>query len=181
MTRLGRAPVAVIALALAACSIAVVQTPDPAAIPSGSLVAGGEDATGPVVELGSSNVEGIGWRYSIYPSGESWCAQLELAGVMSTGCGDVLPQGDAAIGGVSVNDAQPGGRQVIDGIASEETFTVWLIENDSQRRFPATLLPLDPAGLEGVAFVGIVPEEMTATHVQAMASSGEILETYELP
>jgi hypothetical protein len=26
-----------------------------------------------------------------------------------------------------------------------------------------------------------VPEDMTVTHVQAMAASGEILETYELP
>jgi hypothetical protein len=40
---------------------------------------------------------------------------------------------------------------------------------------------LDPAGLEGVAFVGVVPEDMTVTHVQAMAASGEVLETYELP
>lgn len=182
MTRRGRAPGAVIlALALTACSIAVLETPDPAAIPSGSLEPGGDEATGPITELGSSNVEGIGWRYSIYPSGESWCTQLELAGVMSTGCGDVLPQDDAAIGGVSVHDAQPSGRQVIDGTASEDTFTVWLVENDTQRRFPATVLPLDAAGVDGVAFVGVVPEGWTVTHVQAMARSGEILETYELP
>jgi hypothetical protein len=167
--------------ALAACSIASVETPDPAAIPSGSLAAVASDATGPVVELGSSDAEGIGWRHAIYPAGEGWCTQLEVAGAVATTCGELLPTGDPAFGGVGVNYVGPDDRQVIDGIASEETFTVWLIENDSQRRFPATLMPLDPAGLDGVAFVGVPPEDMTVTHVQAMAASGEILETYELP
>jgi hypothetical protein len=167
--------------ALAACSIASVETPDPAAIPSSSLTALDQDATGPPVALGSSNADGIGWRYAVYPAGEGWCTQLEVAGAVATTCGELLPTGNPAFGGVGVNRIGPDDRQVIDGIASEDTFTVWLIENDSQRRVPATLLPLDPAGLEGVAFVGVVPGDMTVTHVQAMAASGEILETYELP
>ena len=41
-----------LALVLGACSVASVETPDPAAIPSGSLVPlGGEEATGREVTL----------------------------------------------------------------------------------------------------------------------------------
>jgi hypothetical protein len=177
----GAAAALVVALALGACSIASVETPDPAAIPSGSLVPLAEDATGPVVELGSGQAEGLGWRYSIYPSGDTWCTQMEMAASTASGCGDLLPAGDAAFGSVAVETMDPGSVRVVEGLASEATFTVWLVENESQRRFPATLMPLDPAGLDGVAFVGIPPAEMNPTHVQAMARSGEILQTYELP
>jgi hypothetical protein len=171
----------VLVLVLAACSIATVETPDPAAIPSGSLVPSGDDATGPVIELGSSNAQGVGWRYSIYPSGDAWCTQLETALGTSTGCGDILPSGDAAFGSVGVMQGDEGRPDIIEGMATEETFTVWLVETESQRRFPATLMPLDEADLDGVAFVGVPPADMTVTHLLAMASSGEILETYELP
>ena len=179
----GLLPVSLVATLLAACSIASVETPDPAAIPSGSLVPlGGEEATGPITELGTGGeADGHGWRYSIFPSGDSWCTQLEMAGVASTGCGDLLPIGDAAFGSVGVSSTEPGDVQVVEGVASEDTFTVWVIENESQRRFPATLMPLDPAGLDGVAFVFVAPPDFDPTHVQAMASSGEVLETYELP
>jgi hypothetical protein len=166
---------------LSACSIAFVETPDPAAIPSGSLAPLGDDATGPIVELGSGQAEGLGWRYSIYPAGDAWCTQLEMGSLDSAGCGDLLPAGDAALGAVGASTLAPGDLQVVEGIATEDTFTVWLVENESQRRFPATLMPLDEAGLDGVAFIGIAPEGMTVTHVQAMARSGEVLETYELP
>jgi hypothetical protein len=182
MRRRGRAPASLaVAVLLASCSVVSTETPDPAAIPSSSLAAIDREATGSVIELGSSNAEGIGWRYSVYPAGDEWCTQLELANGASSVCGDLLPPEAAAFGPVSVTDVGPDERQVIDGVVSAETFTVWLIENDSQRRFPATLMPLDPAGLDGVAFLGIAPEEMTVTHIQAMARSGEVLETYELP
>ena len=42
-------------------------------------------------------------------------------------------------------------------------------------------MPLDEAGLEGQAFVGFMPAEATPTHIQAVALSGEILATYEVP
>jgi hypothetical protein len=171
----------ILAAAVTGCSVASVETPDLAAIPSGSLQALGDDATGPVVELGSGQAEGLGWRYSIYPSGDGWCTQLEMGATGSTGCGSLLPTGDAAFGSVGSGTITPGDVQVVDGIATAETFTVWLIENESQRRFPATLLPLEPAGLDGIAFLGIAPEGMTLTHAQAVARSGEILETVELP
>ena len=182
MSRLAARPVSiVVVLILAGCGIASVDTPDPAAIPSGPLVPLASNATGPVVELGSGQAQGRGWRYSIYPSRDGWCTQLELGGTASTGCGDLLPSGDAAFGSVGAFRDEAGRAEAIEGIASPETFTVWLIENESQRRFPATLMPLEPAGIDGVAFVGIPPAELDVTHLQALARSGEVLETYELP
>jgi hypothetical protein len=61
-----------------------------------------------------------------------------------------------------------------------EIVTVSLIAEDG-RRMPATLMPLEPAGLEGQAFVAFVPPDITITHLQALVLSGEILQTYELP
>ena len=58
--------------------------------------------------------------------------------------------------------------------------TVWIID-EQLGRIPATLMPLDEAGLTGQAFVGFMPPDGTATHIQAVALSGEILATYELP
>ena len=43
------------------------------------------------------------------------------------------------------------------------------------------MMPLDEAGLSGSAFVGLVPDGRTITHLLAVAENGEILETYELP
>ena len=164
------------ALVLAACDVATVETPpDPAAIPSGTIEPAGDDATGPVVELGSGTTGEIGWRYSIYPSGDAWCVQLETATAHSALCGDPLPEEGKAFGLVAESEGQ-----VVDGTVSAETHTVWLVE-ERGGRVPALTMPLEGAGLEGKAFVGFVPDEMTLTHLQAVASSGEVLETYELP
>ena len=162
-------------LVLAACDVAIVETPDPAAIPSGTIEPAGDDATGPVVELGSGTTGEIGWRYSIYPSGDAWCVQLETASAHSALCGDPLPEEEKAFGLVAKSDGQ-----IVDGTVNDETHTVWLVE-ERGGRVPATMMPLEEAGLEGKAFVGFVPDEMTLTHLQAVALSGEVLETYELP
>ena len=176
MRRPGAPVLAVVALVLAACEVATVETPpDPAAIPSGTIRPAGDDATGPIVQLGSGTTGEVGWRYSIYPSGDAWCVQLETASATSATCGDPVPEEGSAFGLVS-----EGGGEVVDGIVNDETHTVWLVE-ERGGRVPATLMPLDDAGLEGNAFVGFVPEEMTLTHLQAVARSGEVLETYELP
>ena len=170
-----RAAPALVALALVACDVAIVETPDPAAIPSGTIEPAGDDATGPVVELGSGTTGDVGWRYSIYPSGAAWCVQLETANAHSALCGDPLPDDGQAFGLVAENDGQ-----VVEGTVNDETHTVWLVE-ERGGRVPATMMPLEDAGLEGKAFVGFVPEGMTLTHLQAVAPSGEVLETYELP
>ena len=178
-----RRSVAAIALALVAttgCTAVRVETPDPAAIPDGPLEAMGGDATGPVVELGSGVSEGLGWRYAIYPSGEDWCTQLEMVEFTGASCGDILPVDDAAFGGVGRGEPRANEVTPIEGIVTAETVTVWLVADDG-RRAPAMLMPLEPAGLEGQAFVAFVPPDTTITHLQALAISGEVLETYELP
>jgi hypothetical protein len=174
-------PALLAAVLLAACASVPSQTPNPEAIPSGSLEAQGGDATGPVVELGSGQQLGIGWRYAIYPVADGWCTQLETAAVTAGSCGDLLPSGDAAIGTVGEVRSDSDTVLAIEGVVSADAFTVWLIEDASQRRFPATLMPLEPAGLEATAFLGFPPDGMTVTHVQALARSGEVLETLELP
>ena len=176
MRRPGAPALVALVLFLAACDVATVETPpDPAAIPSGTIEPAGDDASGPIVELGSGRTGEVGWRYSIYPSGDAWCVQLEMALATSAACGDALPEEGAAFGLVS-----EGNGEVVNGIVNDETFTVWLVE-ERGGRVPATVMPLEEAGLEGKAFVGFVPEGMTLTHLQAVASSGEVLETYELP
>ena len=162
-------------LGLVACDVATIESADPAAIPTGTIEPAGEDATGPVVELGANSTGEIGWRYSIYPSGGSWCVQLEMASATSAACGDALPDEGNAFGIIA-----EGNGEVVDGIVNDETHTVWLVE-ERGGRVPATMMSLEEAGLEGKAFVGFVPEGMTLTHLQAVARSGEVLETYEMP
>lgn len=167
-------------MAITGCTAVRVETPDPAAVPDAPLEALGAEATGPVVRLGSGVSAGLGWRYAIYPSGDEWCTQLETVELAVSGCGDLLPKDDAAFGSVGHGDPLAGGVVPIDGIVTEETVTVWLLADDG-RRMPALLMPLDEAGLEGQAFVAFVPADTTITHLLALAFSGEVLETYELP
>jgi hypothetical protein len=164
-----------------ACSVTVVETPDPAAVPSGEPVAVGADATGPVTELGSGQAFDLGWRYVIYESDEGWCTELQMVEVTSTGCGaDLLPPEGEHIGAAGAQAPLENGVTPIEGVVSNDIVTVWLI--DEQRgRIPATMMPLEEAGLEGQAFIGFMPPDGTPTHIQAVARSGEVLGTYELP
>jgi hypothetical protein len=166
---------------VSACSVAsVVESPDPAAVPSGEPVAHGAEATGPITVLGSGTVFDLGWRYVIYESAEGWCTQLEMAQVISTGCGDVeLGEGDVVTAAGTLEPLENGATPVT-GIVSDEVVTLWIVDQEAGR-LPATLMPLDEAGLEGQAFVGFMPSDGTPTHVQAVALSGEVLETVELP
>lgn len=178
-----RRGVAALALALAAltgCGVAQVETPDPAAVPDGPLEAHGAEATGPVVELGSGVSAGLGWRYAIYPSDDGWCTQLEMVDRTVSVCGDLLPTGEDAVGSVSQGDPLAGGVTAIEGIVTAETATVWLLVQDG-RRMPATLMPLEGAGLDGGAFLAFLPPDVTLTYLLAVALNGEVLDTYELP
>lgn len=163
----------------AACTLTPVETPDPAAIPTGPLPSP-SDATGPVVELGSNVMEGRGWRYLIYPSGDGWCLMIETVGVSSAGCGDLLPAEGEVFGTWGTGTVLGGGVTAIDGIVSDDVATVWLILENGARA-PAQMFPLDEAGLSGTAFLRLVPADVAVTHLQAVAMSGEILETIELP
>jgi hypothetical protein len=172
---------AVVGLVSACSPTTVVVSPDPAAIPSGEPTAQGVDATGPIAVVGSGSVADRGWRMVVYESADGVCTQLELAEVSRAGCGDLLPAEGDAIGGVSVDEPLEGGITPIYGTVTDEIFTVWIINEQTGGRLPATLMPLDDAGLEGQAFIGFLPSDATATHIQALARSGEILQTVELP
>ncbi len=164
-------------LALGGCAVAEVETPDPAEIPSASLQPMGAEPTGPIVELGSAVALGWGWRYSIYPSRDGWCTQLELAEVASTSCGPLLPEGDDVFG--SIGSGEMAGIQTIAGAVSADTATVWLIGEENVRA-PAVLMSLEPAGLEHRAFVGFAPADIVLTHLQAIAANGAVLDTIDL-
>lgn len=169
-------------LLLAGCGLTdpvVVGTPDPAAVPSGALEAHGEPATGDITELGSGRLIDRGWRYSIYPSAQGWCTQLELVEITQAGCGDVLPNAEEAIGRFGVGEIGDG-LTAVEGVASEEVATVWVVMASSLR-VPAVLMPLDEIGEDGAAFLALVPAGETPTHLQAVKLNGEVLETEELP
>jgi hypothetical protein len=163
---------------LVACQPAEVEetpTPDPAAIPSGSPAALGATATGPITELGSGVMAGLGWRLLAYPTDSGWCTQLETAASTVTDCTGVVTDEERAFGSVSRS-----GR-VVHGIVTPDATTVWLVVNNTPT-VPAILMPLSEAGLDGgVAFVGIAPTGAEVTHVMAVRLNGEVLGTEELP
>ena len=172
---------AILLVVLVACTVVEVETPDPAAVPSGEPVALGGDPTGPVTLLGSGESSGVGWRYVIYESDDGWCTELQMSEVTSTGCGpDLLPPDGAFIGSAGALAPLESGVTPVEGVVSNDIVTVMIIDEE-KGRLPATLMPLDDAGLEGKAFVGFMPADGTPTHIQAVALSGEILQTYELP
>ncbi len=177
MTR-SLAALIVAALALSACGPLAAESIDPAAIPSGSITA--DDATGPVVELGSGVSAGVGWRYAMYPVGDDWCTLLEATNQSAGTCGEIAPPDGAFFGSVSQDSLSGLGVSTVDGVVAPDVVSVWVVM-DEVDRVPATMMPLDEAGLSGSAFVGMVPDGRTITHLLAVAENGEVLETYELP
>jgi hypothetical protein len=171
----------VLIVTVSACEPAAVEVePDPSAVPSGEPVAHGAEATGPITVVGSGQALDLGWRYVVYESADGWCSQLELAEVISTGCGDVALGEDDHLTSVDIQEPLSNGATPVTGIVSDEIVTVFLID-ERVGRLPATLVPLDEAGLEGQAFVGFMPSDGTVTHIQAVALSGDVLETFEVP
>ena len=122
----------------------------------------------------------MGWRLSVYPTEEGPCLQLDTVSTASGSCGP-LPAPPEAIGLQNEDIELPTGARAVLGAVTDEVATVFLVDEIQGLRLPARLLPLDDAGLEGSAFVVFPPEAMTPTHLLAVAPSGEILDTYELP
>lgn len=171
---------ATLAVALAGCTIASAETPDLAAIPDGSLEPQDSGAIGPIVELGGGVTDGVGWRYTIYQVEDGWCTQVETATVTAAGCGDILPAEGDAFGSYGTGAQLDADMTAVEGTVSGDVATVWVILEDG-RRAPAELLPLGEAGVDGQAFIRLLPNDLVVTHLQALAPSGEILETVELP
>jgi len=168
-------------IALAACTVTRVEETNPAAIPSGTPTALGAEPTGPVTLLGSGETFGLGWRYVIYEAEDGWCTELQMNERTSTSCApDLEPEAGDSIGSAGALDPLESGITPVEGVVTDDIVTVWIID-EQLGRIPATLMPLDDAGLEGQAFIGFMPADGTPTHIQALAMSGEILQTYELP
>jgi hypothetical protein len=172
---------AILLVALAACTVTRVEETDPAAIPSGEPVAEGGEPTGPVTLLGSGQAFELGWRYILYESADGWCTELQMTERTSTGCGpDLLPVEGDSIGSAGALEPLESGITPVEGVVTNDIVTVWIVDEE-RGRLAATLMPLDDAGLEGQAFLGFMPADSTPTHILALAMSGEILQTYELP
>jgi hypothetical protein len=140
---------------------------------------GPEEATGPVEELRSGTAFDTDWRLGIYPTADGWCIQLSVVGLVSARCGDPEPDADAVFRSVATQTSEATGATVVDGIVSEQVATVWLVAAN-QQRVPAMLASLEGQGIEGQAFVGLMPPGLEVTHLQAVALNGAILETVDL-
>jgi hypothetical protein len=172
-----------IVLAMAACAATPAGPTDPAASPTPTdpfLRPHGDEATGPVQEIGSGTAFDTDWRLGIYPIRGGWCTQLSVVGLVSARCGDLEPDADDAVfRSTATQTSEATGATVIDGIVSERVATVWLVAAN-QQRVPAVLLSLDDWEIDGQAFVGIMPPGLEVTHLQAVALNGAILETRDL-
>ena len=170
--------VPVLAFVLAGCALVREVDRDPAAIPAGPLEALGGEATGPVIELGSGRTFGVGWRYSIYESEEGWCTQLETVTVTSSSCGPLAPV-DSVFGGVGFGGTSDGPAP-LEGIVSPEVAEVW-IETSTGEQIETRLMSLAEAELDGNAFVGFAPENVTVRSVAAVDADGQVLEVWDAP
>jgi len=165
--------------ALVGCSIARVETRDPAEIPDGPLAAIGVDATGPIFEIGRGRTLGVGWRHAMFESAEGWCTQLELSGMAGTNCGDPIPPDGGVFGSIGLGTASDG-VVAVEGIVAPEVAEAWLVTATGER-IATMVLSIDETGFDGGAFVGIVPAEVVVTGVVAIDADGVELQTYDLP
>lgn len=166
-------------LALAGCAGAE-GTPTPTTTPSGDPFERpqGDPATGAVVAIGEGTVFDTGWRYAMYPTEDGWCAQIDVDDAIDSRCDDVLPGEGEVLGSVGVRTADSSGATVVDVMATTEVATVWLVSGPTAR-IPATGMP-PPDGVEGQAWVGVMPEDAPVTHVQAVGFNGQVLDTVDL-
>ena len=165
----GRRPVAqglLLAALLSACAFPGLEPERPADMP---------EAIGPVVELGRGESLGVAWRYSILESTEGTCTRVEMQAALGAteSCGGVIGnQGAESISlmGVGTGTGMP---SQVEGFAAEEVAAVW-IETDAGR-VPVTLMSLEPAGLDGQVFFGLVPGDRRMRVAVAADAAGQEL------
>jgi hypothetical protein len=172
---------AVLLLVVGGCGVTPEEVLDPEAIPSGPIgAAPGQEPIQNVFELGTGVMSGVGWRYSIYSDDGEWCTLLETIGHSGGTCGGMLPGAVSPFGQVNRDSIGTGEVSSVDGLVSPEVATVWVVF-DEVDRIPAVMMSLEETGLDGSAFVAVVPSDRNVTHLLAVAPNGEILETFELP
>lgn len=170
-----------VALALAGCSVGeTTPAPTSAPIPAGDPFEEpqGDPASGPVVEVGDGSAFETPWRYAMYPADEGWCVQIDTGDAVDARCDDVLPAEGEVLGSIGVRTVEGTGATVVDVIAITEVATVWLVTGPAGR-VPAVGMP-PPDEIDGQAWVGVLPGDLTLTHVQAVGFNGQVLETVDL-
>jgi len=160
------AALGILAVALASCGLAGFGG-DRLATPAGM-----PEAIGPIIEIGSGQVGGAAWQYSVYESDAGTCTRVEFPDSTSETCGPGLGlmPGDRqmSLSGVGTGTGMP---TQIEGFATADVAEVWL-ETDAGR-VPATLMALAPAGLDGQAFLAFVPPGQAVSAVFALDADGD--------
>lgn len=148
--------------------------------PSADGSAAASVPSGELIELGEGPVLDTTWRYALQPGDEGTCLVLEADGTAATRCGDPMPAEGEVFGEIGWAAPELTAFQALEGFVTEDVATVWLL-GEGGYRIPATLVSLDETGFDGVVgFVGFADARVTLTHLQAVARSGEILDTLEL-
>jgi hypothetical protein len=178
-----RSPTALAAaglLLLNACGLVQVARPDAGAIPAGQpeAMAGAPDPIGPVMEVGHGRSFGVGWRAVAYESADGVCTQLELGDGLTGGACGPLPGGETVFGAIGSGQSNSG-LTTVDGVVAGgvASVTVRIVDGGNVE---ATMMPLDPAGLDGAAFVGFAPAGSVVDSVIALDEDGDLIETFDL-
>jgi hypothetical protein len=166
---------------LAACGLLpVVQDPEQ---PMGPIRGMELDMqpVGPVVEIGRGESVGISWRYTVHESALGTCTSVESDGqVGGTSCGGTLgPEPPGAVLSLMSWGTSTGFPSTVEGFAAEEVATAW-IRLETGGRAPATLMSLEPVGMDGQLFYAVIPAGQGLNEVVALDEQGEVLATEPL-
>ena len=169
--------VAALAIAAAVAGCQLTRVEEPAGLPPGAPEAMGSRPTGPIVVIGNGQSQGVAWRYSVYPSADGLCTQLETGTGASAGCG-MLPDGDAVIDGLS-SGVDANGATIVNGLVGDRVAEVVLLLAGGARE-PVVLMSLEGAALEGQAYVGFAPPGTRVQAIVALDDAGTVLGQLEV-
>jgi hypothetical protein len=165
-------------IGLSACGLVLVDQPDPGGIPAGQPQAmpGAPEPIGPVVEIGSGRSLGFGWRYTVYRTNDGVCSQLELGNGGGSGCG-ALPAAGQVFGMIG-SGSSSGGPTTVEGMVAADVASVE-VRLVGGGEVEVALMSLEPAGLDGKAFIAIAPAGTEVEAIAALDDDGELIETFE--
>lgn len=136
----------------------------------------GADATGPLQVVAQGQHQGMAWRYSVYPSNDGWCTQLETGSGASVGCGADPPGDDAAIS--MIGWGMDGALTTLDAVVVPEAAQV-VVRSADGRSIQADLFPV---ALDGADFqVALVfTQQAELESITVLDADGEVLERQDL-
>jgi hypothetical protein len=168
-------PTLTLILVLAGCGIWLPA--DPGQVPDGPIQPrqGVPRPIGPIVELGRGQIAGVGWRYAAYQSNDGPCLILETASGSSSSCGP-LDMEVSVFAGLGVSHGEV---MTIDGAVADHVAAV-MIETADGRRFPARLLSLQPAGIDGQVLLAMLPGDVPLRAALAIDAQDQLIEAHDL-